>query len=249
MKSKLNCAFLIVFLYQEWSAIDITGSGLTVITNPNLNVPFVLEHWILTYLLPYHTELTQQLLPRFDSDIYLLQENSNMTWDVYEIFSMKKNPAIIQPLVLNQTTGGQLIKQKWDRRTDMSSITFKIGIGSHSPFIEYPLDWDFKTMSQLSGIVKDILLSFQSIYGFKMQLIPSVDGQWGSKKNGSWTGLVGMVVRKEIDIIATSLSITAPRSEGSICLVLMKKSSTNVSLFLQLLSSPCLIMWTKSLGS
>ena len=202
-------------LFQDWSQIDTIGAGLTVVTSPNLNLSFVSEHWMLVYLLPYDTELVKQLRPRFDSDVYLLDYNSSVNWEVSELFSMQGKKATIQP-VFDGKTLLQDIQQKWERRTDLSSITFNIGVTRHSPFTEYPLDWDFNDNSEIHGLVMDILWKFQSMYGFKMELKTSLDGEWGSKENGSWTGLMGMAVRGDIDIIATSLSMTVPRSKGTI---------------------------------
>ena len=42
----------------------------------------------------------------------------------------------------------------------------------------------------------------------------SVDGGWGSLlENNSWTGVVGMLDRKEVDVSVTDLSITEARSQ------------------------------------
>ncbi|XP_076330610.1 glutamate receptor ionotropic, kainate glr-3-like [Tachypleus tridentatus] len=37
------------------------------------------------------------------------------------------------------------------------------------------------------------------------------DRQWGTKKNGNWTGMIGMVSRNEADLIMTPVSITIER--------------------------------------
>ncbi|XP_055956921.1 glutamate receptor ionotropic, kainate glr-3-like, partial [Patella vulgata] len=42
-------------------------------------------------------------------------------------------------------------------------------------------------------------------------LIEPTDGQWGVVANGSWTGLVGQVLRREVDLVVAPLVITSER--------------------------------------
>ena len=45
-----------------------------------------------------------------------------------------------------------------------------------------------------------------------LKVIPSVDGKWGGTDgNGTWNGLMGMLIRGEADIVAAALTITKER--------------------------------------
>ena len=52
----------------------------------------------------------------------------------------------------------------------------------------------------------------QSIMGFNLSYVAPSDGQWGSQLgNGSWVGLVGMLERKEVDIVSAPLTAILER--------------------------------------
>ena len=43
---------------------------------------------------------------------------------------------------------------------------------------------------------------------FTYEVVPSVDGTWGSmQKDGSYSGMIGMLQRKEHDVIIASLTV------------------------------------------
>ncbi|KAA0194993.1 Ionotropic receptor 177, partial [Hyalella azteca] len=44
-------------------------------------------------------------------------------------------------------------------------------------------------------------------------LLPTPDQQWGDKLNGTWTGMVGMLDRKEADLALGPLGVTLLRTE------------------------------------
>ena len=45
-----------------------------------------------------------------------------------------------------------------------------------------------------------IYLIFQNSLNFTYTLIKPSDGQWGILKNGKWTGMIGALQHKEVDI-------------------------------------------------
>ena len=53
-----------------------------------------------------------------------------------------------------------------------------------------------------------------SVYVCRYHVTYSVDGGWGTLlENNSWTGVVGMLDRKEVDVSVTDLAITEARSQ------------------------------------
>lgn len=48
---------------------------------------------------------------------------------------------------------------------------------------------------------------------FTNAMTPSVDGKWGNLEadNVTWNGLIGMLARREVDVAASSLTITKDR--------------------------------------
>ena len=105
-------------------------------------------------------------------------------------------------------------RQKWERRKDLTGVTFRVGLAEAYPYVFFPPGWDFRVNTKAKGMVIDILRNFQKVTGLKVQYTPSEDGLWGAKVNGTWNGLVGMLVRRKIDLSATNLSISPQRSRG-----------------------------------
>ncbi|EFX79320.1 hypothetical protein DAPPUDRAFT_319599 [Daphnia pulex] len=66
-----------------------------------------------------------------------------------------------------------------------------------------------KNISHVDGFVPHII----SWMAEKFEYVEPPDGAFGAFVNGSWNGLVGLVVRGKIDIVATALSVTYPRSQ------------------------------------
>ncbi|XP_076352647.1 glutamate receptor ionotropic, kainate 2-like [Tachypleus tridentatus] len=85
---------------------------------------------------------------------------------------------------------------------------------SISPFIV--LDKDPKeTLKAGYGIEVHLLNTLARKMNFRYVIRTPLDGEWGRKlPNGTWTGLVGMVQRKEADIAIAKISITEERKEA-----------------------------------
>ncbi|XP_071540830.1 uncharacterized protein [Panulirus ornatus] len=64
------------------------------------------------------------------------------------------------------------------------------------------------------GPVAQLLALLASNSNFTYTFVRSLDGQWGTKKaDGSWTGMVGMVLRKEVDLGVGPFSLNGVRAE------------------------------------
>ena len=48
---------------------------------------------------------------------------------------------------------------------------------------------------------------------FRYTMVETIDGGWGSPKDdGTWTGMIGMILRDEVDIAISDFYVTAERS-------------------------------------
>ncbi|XP_069181977.1 glutamate receptor ionotropic, delta-1 [Procambarus clarkii] len=65
-----------------------------------------------------------------------------------------------------------------------------------------------------AGFAFDMLEELQRKLGFRYRLVLPCDGNWGNKlPNGSWDGMVGMVIRKEADLGVAPFTITLERAQ------------------------------------
>ena len=85
----------------------------------------------------------------------------------------------------------------------------RVGTAIWYPFVGYRKD----RTPPYFGICIELLEYIASKTGFTYTLVEPPDGQWGGKVNGSWTGLVGMLERKEVDIVVAPLSNIPQRHE------------------------------------
>ncbi|EFX68255.1 hypothetical protein DAPPUDRAFT_260405 [Daphnia pulex] len=89
---------------------------------------------------------------------------------------------------------------------------FRIGTIHYPPYII--IERTGRNISHANGFVHQIVAWLAEKHQFTATgEIPPPDGAYGALVNGSWNGMVGMVIAGEIDIIATTLSVTYPRSQ------------------------------------
>ena len=57
--------------------------------------------------------------------------------------------------------------------------------------------------------------SLQKIFNFSYNMVETVDGSWGTKQdNGEWNGMVGMILRGDVEIGVASFVATKERHEA-----------------------------------
>ena len=57
--------------------------------------------------------------------------------------------------------------------------------------------------------------SLQKIFNFSYNMVETVDGSWGTKQdNGEWNGMVGMILRGDVEIGVASFVATNERHEA-----------------------------------
>ncbi|XP_064635760.1 glutamate receptor ionotropic, kainate 3-like [Lineus longissimus] len=62
---------------------------------------------------------------------------------------------------------------------------------------------------QFTGFCVDILDELAKQYNFSYKMVESIDGKWGApNEDGSWNGLIGMVIRGEADMAIGPFTIT-----------------------------------------
>ncbi|CAC5375410.1 unnamed protein product [Mytilus coruscus] len=84
---------------------------------------------------------------------------------------------------------------------------FIVSLLPWKPFIVH----DTKT-NKYTGFSMDILQELANELNFTYELTSPPDGQWGTETpNGSWTGLVGQLQQRDVDIVAAPLTIQTDR--------------------------------------
>ena len=55
--------------------------------------------------------------------------------------------------------------------------------------------------------------SLQEVLNFTYTMVESVDGSWGSQRNGEWNGMIGMILRGDVEIGVSTFTVTKERSK------------------------------------
>ncbi|XP_071165594.1 probable glutamate receptor isoform X1 [Mytilus edulis] len=65
-----------------------------------------------------------------------------------------------------------------------------------------------------TGFTMFVLQRLAQQLNFTFRIVEPEDGQWGIKKNGSWTGMIGLLEDRKVDIVAAPLTVTYDRSQA-----------------------------------
>ena len=139
----------------------------------------------------------------------------------------------------------------WDRRTDLSGqtirVTSKTFIGLS--FLKY--DGSNKSVIGGGGYFIEPVYYLAKKLNFTPKFLASIDDKWGGKDiNGTWNGMVGMLVKDEADIIAAGLtrlqerdseltfSITLLEDRPTLIAPMSKQLSLNIWAYLELFTTP-----------
>ncbi|XP_076346661.1 glutamate receptor ionotropic, delta-2-like [Tachypleus tridentatus] len=91
--------------------------------------------------------------------------------------------------------------------------TLKVGCVHVFPF--FMLDVKEGKVEGTGGIEFHLLKTMAQYLNFKFELVTPADRHWGSKmSNGTWTGMIGLVHRKEADFAMSEISRTFEREEA-----------------------------------
>ena len=106
------------------------------------------------------------------------------------------------------------LEPKWDRRANLSGVNLRCATAENPPFqIITHLSGDREGLVEIDGYIADIWDELQRITNFSFVMYPSVDGAWGSlKKDGTWSGMIGMILNNEVDFAISDFFITLDRS-------------------------------------
>ena len=100
----------------------------------------------------------------------------------------------------------------WERRTDLEGMVIRVATNSFPRLHELHYDESGESIIGGSGFFLEPLNILAKELNFTLLLTPSNDGQWGAlNENGTWNGLIGMLVNEETDIAIAGFAVTEAR--------------------------------------
>ena len=147
---------------------------------------------------------------RLDSNVLFYDADS---YQLYDIFAAKGGPLITLEVAKWDIGNGMTLQNslnRWSRRTDLSGTTFVNCLCKNPGWTEVKRDKDGKA-SGSEGYLQDMLFFITDRLNVSVE---TLEVEWGAKlfENGSWSGGIGKLQRKEADVFSSGLAITFQRS-------------------------------------
>ncbi len=212
--SKLEQRIDVYFQMMDLSTVDEIGlddDSLLVITKA---VPAEIgkqdfannKYWLF---LQEATELLS--FCRFDSNCFFAKgaDQGGKVFEIEEQY-VAKGKAFHNHIGTWTPTGGLAMSMEgvWERRRDLGGLSLLAHFLAVSPFVTVRQD------GSLAGLEPEVLHALQQALNFTTEYVPTETKQFGAPLgNGSWTGIIGMLDRKEIDIAVAPLAITDERAD------------------------------------
>ena len=151
---------------------------------------------------------------RLDSNIIFYEGQGSDEYKLVDIFAVKSGPQIKLELGIWTLLDGiifQSQKNRWERRTDLKQATFINSVMDIGVVVQLIRDGDGKVVRSF-GVYQDILFYITEHLNLtvKPEEIPS--GRWERLENGSWTGGIGVLQRKEADVCSVGVGINIERN-------------------------------------
>ena len=159
------------------------------------------------------TEYDEDIDLRLDSNIIFYKEETMHAYTLADKFAVKGGPKIVLSLGNWNVKEGVTLQQsmnRWDRRIDLKGATFKNCLAENGNWAEFIKDKD-GNITGSKGYFQDMLFYITDRLNLTFA---TVEAQWNVDllENGSWTGIIGMIQRKEIDVISSGLGINSQYS-------------------------------------
>ena len=151
---------------------------------------------------------------RLDSNVLFFNEQDADNYQLYDIFAAKGGPLITLEVAKWDVGNGmtsQMSLNRWSRRTDLSATTFVNCLCKNPGWTEVKRDKNGKA-SGSEGYLQDMLFFITDRLNVSVE---TLEVEWGATlfENGSWSGGMGVLQRKEADVFSSGLAITFERSE------------------------------------
>ena len=160
------------------------------------------------------------LKPRLDSHVLTYKGNATEV-EFSEIYSVKQGPHLSQVVGhWSQDNGLEWTSQSFtQRRSNFGETQLTVASLPYAPYVTELTD------NGAEGYVPEVLRAMQDKYGFQVRFVPSADGNYGGKVNGSWNGFVRMLIDGKADMVGAGFAISAARAEGMYYMTLKYKSN------------------------
>lgn len=161
-------------------------------------------------------ESSNEINLRLDSNIIFYEEHGPNAYRLVDIFAVKSGPPIRIELgnwVNQDGFSFKSQKNRWKRRTDLKGATFINGLLDYGTWAELIKD-DAGNVIGSSGYFQDMLFYIIQHLNLKVEHREIPNEKLEKLENGSWTGDIGVLQRKEADVCSAGIGIKIERSSA-----------------------------------
>ena len=150
---------------------------------------------------------------RLDSNIIFFEEGSHGEYELHDIYEVKQGPTIMNTLGYWNNKSGIILQKsmnRWDRRTDLEGATFKSGVMSNA-WAYFKRDMNGSIVGS-EGYFQEMLFFITDKLNLTIET-KELGTEYATKlENGSWTGWIGQLQRKEVDVVSSGVGVRFQRS-------------------------------------
>ena len=145
---------------------------------------------------------TGDLIPRFDSRVFVVKRKNSSMMEISELYSILGQDSLLNHLgtySLNDSLRPLMFPPR-----KLTGVKMKNAMVPLKNFYE-----DGRVVGYLGAILDHLT----DCLDFQLANIEPTNGQWGAKSNGSWDGVMDMLITREASISASGLSHILSRAE------------------------------------
>ena len=160
------------------------------------------------------TNYTNDIELRLDSNIIFYREGAHSKYELMDQFAVKGGPTITNTLGYWNMKEGIIIKtsmSRWERRTDLNRATFKNAL-SYNGYWAHVIKNKNGSIIGSDGWFQEMLFYITDKLNLTLETLEVIPKPSFPLENGSWTGLIGLLQRKEVDVLSMGLGINYERS-------------------------------------
>ena len=148
---------------------------------------------------------------RLDTRLYTYTSKGNKI-SLKEVYAVNGKKKVQTVGTWSWNTGLILpVTSMWERRSNLEGMSIRVATMSVQNLHEIHYDKSGDSVIGGSGFFLEPLNILAKELNFTWKLKPSNDGQWGAMDNGTWNGLISMLINEQTDIAAAALTVTKGR--------------------------------------
>ena len=146
---------------------------------------------------------------RLDSNVIFYEEKPSGVIEFVDKFAIGGGPTITETLAYWSVEEGinlQASMNRWDRRTDLKGTTFRNCLFTTGDWAQLIRDEDENVIGS-KGYFQDMLFYITGKVNLTIETVEAKSKFSKMLENGSWTGPMGLLQRKEVDVLSIAMGI------------------------------------------